>query len=171
MALLEKSLIIKKSTLPGAGKGLFTKVFIPKGTRIVEYKGKVLTWKAVEKMPDERNGYVFYFNSRYVLDAWKYRGFAHYANDAKGITRVEGIKNNSEYDTKGKHCYIVATRDIPAGSEIFVGYGGEYWQAIRYNLRYEQRKREKAGMNGSKHELPHHLVAKRMPAKHKHPKK
>jgi SET domain-containing protein len=168
MALLEKSLIIKRSTLPGAGKGLFTKVMIPKGKRIVEYKGKVLTWKAVEKMPDERNGYVFFFNNRYVIDAWKHHGFAHYA---KGLTRVEGIRNNSEYVTEGKRCFIEAIRDIPAGSEIMVGYGGEYWQAIRYNIRYEQRKREKAGLNGSKDVLPHHLVAKRMPAKHKHNKK
>ncbi len=167
MALLEKNLVVKRSTLIGAGKGLFTKVFIPKGTRIVEYKGEVHTWKEVEKMPDERNGYVFYFNSLYVIDAWKNKGFAHYANDARGIARVESIKNNSEYDTEDKHCYIVAIRDIPAGSEIFVGYGGEYWNAIRYNLRAEQRKKEKAGKNGSKRVLPHHRVAKRQPAKHK----
>ena len=167
MALLEKSLFIKHSTLSGAGKGLFTKVLIPKGKRIVEYKGKVLTWKAVEKMPDDRNGYVFFFSNRYVIDAWKHKGFAHYANDAKGIVKVEGLKNNSEYVTEGKRCFIEAIRDISAGSEIFVGYGGEYWQAIRYNLRFEQRKREKAGMNGAKDVLPHHMVAKRMPAKHK----
>ena len=171
MLVSKKNLVVKKSTLPGAGKGLFTKVMIPKGKRIVEYKGEILTWKEVEKMPDERNGYVFFFNNRYVIDAWKYKGFAHYANDARGLTRVEGIRNNSEYITEGKRCFIEASRDIPAGSEILVAYGGEYWQAIRYNIRYEQRKREKAGMNGSKQELPHHLVAKRMPSKHKRLKK
>jgi|SRR6185295_18308977 len=171
MALQERSLIIKRSSLPGAGKGLFTKAFISKGTRIVEYKGESLTWKQVEKLPDYRNGYVFYFNSRYVIDAWKYKGFAHYANDARGLTRVEGTRNNSEYVTEGRRCFIEASRDIPAGSEILVAYGGEYWQAIRYNIRYEQRKREKAGMNGSKQVLPHHVVAKRMPSKHKHPRK
>ena len=32
MAYLEKNLIIKKSLLPGAGMGLFTKVNIAKGT-------------------------------------------------------------------------------------------------------------------------------------------
>ncbi|MDZ7649405.1 MAG: hypothetical protein U5K54_20855 [Cytophagales bacterium] len=47
--------------MPGAGKGLFTKVSILKGTRIVEYKGKIVTWKEVEAMADERNGYVFHF--------------------------------------------------------------------------------------------------------------
>ncbi len=135
MALLEKHLYIKKSTLRGAGKGLFTKVLIPKGARIVEYKGKVFTWKQVEKMPDDRNGYVFYFNRNYVIDAWKHKGFAHFANDAKGLVKQEGIRNNSEYVTEGKRCFVEATRDIPAGSEIFVGYGAEYWQVIRENLR------------------------------------
>ncbi|HBK88983.1 MAG: SET domain-containing protein [Cyclobacteriaceae bacterium] len=144
MALLEKQLYIKKSTLPGAGKGLFTKKHISKGTRIVEYKGQVMTWKEVQKLPDERNGYVFYFTLKYVIDAWKHKGFAHFANDAKGIVRKEGVRNNSEYVTEGRRCYIEAIRDIEPFEEIFVGYGGEYWQAIRYNIRFEQRKKEKA---------------------------
>lgn len=161
MALLEKKMIIKKSLLPGAGKGLFTKVFIPKGTRIVEYKGEVVTWKEVEKMADDRNGYVFFFNNQYCIDAWKTKkGIAHYANDARGIVRVEGVKNNSEYVTEKRRCYIEATRDIPAGSEILVGYGAEYWQVIRYNIRLEQRNKEKAGKK-SKGELPHQHAAKR----------
>jgi SET domain-containing protein len=163
MALLEKNLIVKKSTLPGAGKGLFTKVFIPKGTRIVEYKGKLVTWKEVEKMADDRNGYVFFFNNKHCIDAWKTKkGVAHYANDARGIVRVEGVKNNSEYVTEKKRCYIEATRDIPAGSEILVGYGAEYWQVIRYNIKLEQKNREKAGKKVVKDELPHHRVAKRI---------
>jgi SET domain-containing protein len=157
MALLEKHLYTKRSTLPGAGKGLFTKVLIPKGTRIVEYKGEILTWKEVEKMADDRNGYVFYFTKNYVIDAWKYKGFAHYANDAKGIVRIDGIRNNSEYVTEGKRCYIQALRDIPRGSEVLVGYGGEYWQVIRYNIRLEEAKKKRA----SKATLPHHHAAKR----------
>ncbi|MCW5910001.1 MAG: SET domain-containing protein [Cyclobacteriaceae bacterium] len=164
MALLEKKMAIRKSTLPGAGKGLFTKVFIPKGTRIVEYKGEIVTWKEVEKMADDRNGYVFFFNNKHCIDAWKTKkGIAHYANDAKGIVRVEGVKNNSEYVTEKKRCYIEATRDIPAGSEILVGYGGEYWQSIRYNIRLEQRNKEKEGKKvNKKTELPHHKATKRV---------
>ena len=162
MALLEKKMVIKKSTLPGAGKGLFTKVFIPKGTRIVEYKGEIVTWKEVEKMTDDRNGYVFFFNNQYCIDAWKTKkGIAHYANDARGLVRVEGVKNNSEYVTEKKRCYIEASRDIPAGSEILVGYGGEYWQAIRYNIRLEQRNKEKEGKVSKKVELPHHIATRR----------
>ena len=163
MALLEKSLIVKKSTIPGSGKGLFTKVLIKKGTRIVEYKGKVVTWKDVEKMADYRNGYVFYFNSKYCIDAWETKkSVAGFANDARGITRTEGLKNNSEYVTEKKRCFIEASKDIPAGLEIFVGYGAEYWQVIRYNVRLEQENRKKAGKKALKQdELPHHKAAKR----------
>ena len=121
-----------------------------------------MTWKEVEKMADDRNGYVFYFNRNYVIDAWKTKkGVAHYANDAKGIVRVPGIKNNSEYDTKKQRCYIVATKDIEPGSEILVGYGAEYWQVIRYNIRQDQKNESKKRQNGSKIELPHHHAAKR----------
>ena len=142
---------------------MFTKVFIPKGTRIVEYKGEIVTWKEVEKMADYRNGYVFYFASKYCIDAWKTKkSVAGYANDAMGITRVEGLRNNSEYVTEKKRCFIEATKDIPAGAEIFVGYGAEYWQVIRYNIRLEQKNREKAGKKALKQdELPHHKAAKR----------
>jgi hypothetical protein len=103
VALLEKYLVVKKSSLPGAGKGLFTKVAIKKGTRIVEYKGQIVTWKEVEKMADDRNGYVFYFTSKYCIDAWKTKkSVAHFANDAMGIVRVPGVRNNSDYVTEKK---------------------------------------------------------------------
>ncbi len=162
MTLLDKKLFVKKSTLPGAGKGLFTKVFIPKGTRIIQYKGEVVTWKEVEKMADDRNGYVFYFSAKYCIDAWKTKkSIAQFANDAKGITRVDGIKNNGEYVTVKRDCFIEAIKDIPAGGEIFVGYGAEYWQVIRYNIRLEQKNREKAGKKRIPDELPHHKASKR----------
>ena len=168
MALLNKYLYVKTSTIPGAGKGLFTKVDIKKGARITEYKGKVVTWKEVEKMADDRNGYVFFFNNKYCIDAWKTKkGVAHYANDAMGITRVDGVKNNCEYVTEKKRCYIEAKRDIPKGSEILVGYGAEYWQVIRYNIRLEQRNQEKAGKKSTTVELPHHKASKRLSKKSK----
>ena len=167
MALLEKKLFVKKSTLPGAGKGLFTKVPIPKGTRVIEYKGEVLTWKEVEKMADDRNGYVFYFTSKYCIDAWKTKkSIAHFANDAKGLTRVEGIKNNSEYVTEKKRCLIETIKDIPADGEILVGYGAEYWQVIRYNVKLEQENRAKEGKKKIADELPHHKAAKRTKLHH-----
>ena len=66
MALLEKQLEVRESNIPGAGQGLFTIKPIAKGTRIVEYKGKVRTWKEVEF--EDNNYYIFYVNENYVID-------------------------------------------------------------------------------------------------------
>lgn len=111
-------------------------------------------------MPDNCYGYAFYFSSKYVIDAWQTKkGVAHFANDAKGIVRIPGIKNNSEYETENKRCYIAAARDIPAGGEILVGYGGDYWRVIRYNIRLDEKGSAKKAI------LPHHLAAKRQAKK------
>ena len=40
--LFDQNLKFARSTLPEAGKGLFTTLYIPKGSFITEYKGKLL---------------------------------------------------------------------------------------------------------------------------------
>lgn len=140
MALLEKQLYIKKSTIPGSGKGLFTKKFIPKGTRIVEYKGKMTTWKEVNH-DDGKNGYIYYIDRNHVIDARTYsKALGRYANDARGLQKVKGMTNNAVYTEENYKVFIEATRDIPAGSEILVSYGKEYWDVIRHNLRLEKQR-------------------------------
>jgi hypothetical protein len=143
MALYEKHLYVKKSSLPNAGKGLFTKVFIPKGEKVVEYKGKITSWKDV-KDEDGKNAYIFYVKRYHVIDAWRTkRHLARYANDARGLTRIKGVVNNCDYMTEGLKAYIESKRDIPAGSEIFVDYGPDYWKVIRANIRLEEKERKK----------------------------
>jgi SET domain-containing protein len=138
MALLEKQLIVKRSTLPNAGKGLFTKKFIPKGTRIVEYKGRITTWK--EASQNDQNRYIFYVKKDHVINAEPHkRAIARYANDAGGLTKARGVRNNAYYEQDGSRVFITAKKDIPAGSEILVDYGKEYWQAIRYNNKMEEK--------------------------------
>lgn len=131
MALFEKHLIVKKSGLPKAGKGLFTKIDLPKGTRVVEYKGRIQPWREV-KDEDGINGYLMYINRNVVINGLKaVKTLARYANDAGGLVRLEGIRNNSEFVSEGKRCFIEATRNIKAGEEIFAGYGREYWALIK----------------------------------------
>src|SRR5688572_21484401 len=101
MALLEKQLVVKRSTIPETGKGLFTKKFIPKGSRIVEYKGKITPWKTV-KDEDGKNGYIFYVNRNHVINAFPAKkALARYANDARGLVKIKGITNNADYITDG----------------------------------------------------------------------
>jgi hypothetical protein len=143
MAFLEKKLKVKKSTLPNAGKGLFTTIDVLKGTRIVEYKGTRTTWSEVED-DDGKNGYIFYINSKNVIDALPHKNaLGRYANDARGISRVEGIRNNAQYIIEKGRCYIDAMKDIKAGEEILVSYSADYWRVIKENLGIKSKKKKK----------------------------
>src|SRR5450432_575250 len=117
MSLLEDHLIVKESTLPGSGKGLFTKIFIPKRTRIIEYRGKITTWKDVDHQGGT-NSYIYFVTKDHVIDGRTYKNEkARYANDARGLTRVKGITNNCQYVEDGLKIFIEAKKNIPAGHE------------------------------------------------------
>jgi len=152
MALLEKELMVQRSSIPDSGKGLFTKVFIPKGTLIVEYKGQRTTWKDVDHN-EGKNGYIYYVSRNYVIDASSYKkALARYANDAKGLKRIKGIQNNCVYiHKKDKDAvFIEAARDIPPNSEILVDYGKEYWDVIRYNAKLSASELKKSNLKSRK---------------------
>ncbi len=144
MALLEKHLEVKTSTIPGAGLGLFTKTAIEKGTWILEYKGRITTWKEVKH--DSTNMYLYTVNPRHVIDARRTKkSLARYANDAKGLTRVKGITNNCVYVNDGLRAFIEAGKNIPAGAELLVDYGKAYWDVIRQNKKEDAKNEKKEG--------------------------
>ena len=135
MQLLEGHLMVKQSTLPGCGKGLFTNIYIAKGTRIIEYRGKVTTWKDADHQ-DGANSYIYFVTKHHVIDGLPYENeMARYANDARGLTRIKGITNNCQYVEDGVKIFIEAKKNIPAGSEILVDYGKEYWDVLKLNAR------------------------------------
>ena len=138
MALLEKQLEVKESNIPGAGMGLYTKEFIPKGTRIIEYTGRIRTWKDAQH--DHSNYYILYVTRNHIIDAGRRKSsLARYINDAKGLKKIKGINNNTEFIREGKRMFVEATKNIPAGSELFVGYGKEYWDVIRANIKVDKQ--------------------------------
>ena len=133
MKLSEKKLFVKKSTFPNAGKGLFTKEFIPRGTKIIEYKGKITTWNNADH-DDGKNAYIYYVNKDHVIDASKQKKhLARYANDAKGLKKIKDVNNNSTYITEDEKVFIKAMKNISPGEEILVGYGKKYWDVIKKN--------------------------------------
>jgi SET domain-containing protein len=133
MVITGSFLQVKRSIIPGAGKGLFTKKQIKKGARISEYKGKITAWKNM----DHKNGgnpYILFVNKDHVIDAWhSKKAKARYANDAKGLKRIKGITNNAKYIHDGTRVFLEAKKNIPPGSEILVDYGKDYWDAVKYN--------------------------------------
>jgi len=125
---------VRKSTLPGAGKGLFTRVAIFKGERIIEYKGVITTYQKIQDNP-ALNPYVYFVNNNHVIDAMPFPDHpARYANDAEGITTMPGYVNNAGFIVENKRVFIEALADIPPGAEIFVAYGKAYRENIMLRM-------------------------------------
>ncbi len=102
------------------------------------------TWAEVED--DADNPYIYFIDEQNVIDASKdLKSLGRYANDAAGLTRVPGLKNNAEYYEEGNRVYIKAKTAIPAGSEIFVSYGKDYWKQVRENIKLDTAAKKKPG--------------------------
>jgi uncharacterized protein len=126
----KKQLVVKRSLIPNAGKGLFTKTFIPKGQVITEYKGKISTWEDADH-DDGKNLYIYYVSKNHVIDAMKYKSsLARYANDANGFKKTRGNANNSTYIIENDRVFIKAIKNIEPGAEILVSYGKKYWDTL-----------------------------------------
>ena len=135
---------VKKSTLPGAGKGLFTLNDVKKGQIVCEYEGERINWdQAIERNDKNKGGYVYFINKNNCIDAYYYKDtFGRYANDAAGVGRISGFRNNSTYDVVKNKVYIRATRNITAGTEIFVSYGRGYWNIMRVEMDAAAKKKK-----------------------------
>lgn len=144
-------LIVKKSRIKGAGKGLFTTSRIRKGDIIVEYKGVKSTWDvAMRKYKGDIKAarYIFHITDKNTVDAqFTPDELARYANDAEApIPGVKNrFKNNAHYQVIKSKPYIVAEKNIGAGAEIFVDYSGDYWEVM-----LEEEKEAKAEKKASK---------------------
>ena len=138
-------LIVKESQLPNSGKGLFTEREIKKGEVVCQYEGERITWaEAIKRNEVDKGGYVYYITKKNCIDAIDLVDtFGRYANDAAGLGRVKGLRNNSTYEVRDNHVYIVATRKIKAGSEVFVSYGRQYWKVMKEELERELKEEKK----------------------------
>lgn len=141
VSFTKMALIIKKSRLPGAGKGLYTTKNIRKESKIIEYRGEIIGYNEYRRRArNEVDQYLFYLRRDLCIDAMHTLQYkARYANDAAGITRVKGLRNNSDYIIFGNKCFIVASRDIKAGEEIFVDYTRSYWDYMRKRMKRDKK--------------------------------
>jgi len=105
------------------GRGVFAATFIPKGTRIVEYKGRRISEAEADRKYDDTDPHTFLFllDDAIVIDA-NYEG-----NSARWINH--GCDPNCEPVEEKGRLFIDAIRDIPPGTEL----------AYDYNLIVEER--------------------------------
>ena len=110
---------IKKSNIDK--KGLYASKNIKAGTRIIQYKGKIITNSEVERNPkydNDKDIYLFDINKRYSLDgdySW---------NIAKNINH--SCDPNCKVDGTGYKIYVTAIKDIKKNEELTYDYGFSY---------------------------------------------
>ena len=110
---------IKKSNIDN--RGLYANKNIKSGTKIIEYKGKIITKKKVEensKYDNEKAIYLFNLNKKYDLD-----GDFRY-NTARLINH--SCNPNCEVSGVGLKIWVYAIRDIKKGEELSYDYGFGY---------------------------------------------
>tara|TARA_B100001121_G_C18687831_1_gene621589 strand:+ start:387 stop:830 length:444 start_codon:yes stop_codon:yes gene_type:complete len=107
---------IKKSKIDK--NGLYANRHIKKGTRIIEYKGKIITAKQSETDPKFDNGkaiYLFNINKRYDLDGDFKFNIARLINHS--------CDPNCEVYGSGLKVWVYAMKDIKRGEELSYDYG------------------------------------------------
>jgi len=150
-------LVVRKSRIPNAGKGLFTTSRIRKGDLIVEYKGEKLTWNQCMKRYGkdiDHARYLYFVSNKNCIDAQHtVNELARYANDACGFSLKKGLNNNSEYKNIKGVPHIIATKVIPPGREILVDYSGDYWEMMRKEQKEKEKQKEKEQKNSGDKKL------------------
>ena len=121
---------IAPSGIKESGDGLFTLKAIKKGETVTPYEGKLMTTTEWKQNPSE---YGIQITKNYVIDARSTQsGLGRWANDCRPQNRADGdcANNNCKFsiNRQRKTAKIVATRNIPAGAELFVSYGANYWK-------------------------------------------
>ena len=110
---------IKNSNIDN--KGLYASENIKDRTKIIEYKGKLVTKKQVElnpKFDNDKAIYLFNINKRYDLDGdFKY-------NTARLINH--SCNPNCEVSGTGLKVWVYAIKNIKKGEELTYDYGFGY---------------------------------------------
>ena len=102
------------------GKGVFALVPIAKGTRLIEYKGEIISWpEALRRHPhdpsDPNHTFYFHIDDKHVIDA------AVGGNAARWINHA--CQPNCKAEEEEGRVFIDARRHIAAGEELFYDYG------------------------------------------------
>jgi len=102
------------------GKGVFALVDIPKGERIIEYTGEVISWDEAQRRhphdpEDPNHTFYFHIDDAHVIDAL-YGG-----NAARWINH--SCAPNCEADVDEGRIFITSRRRIKAGEELNYDYG------------------------------------------------
>ncbi len=112
--------VVRQSKIQG--RGVFARVALPKGTRIMEYTGEQVTHAEADRRYDDaamqrHHTFLFTLTTRIVLDGAVGGSDARYINHS--------CDPNCEAVIEKRQIWIEATRDIAKGEELAYDYGYE----------------------------------------------
>jgi len=114
---------IDTSTIPNAGRGLFAKTSIKKGTVFLEYTGITLNKKQFNSLESDRDAdYIVEYSATKFIDGRNEIGGM--ANTLLG--KKKGFNAKFFKDRKQKKIFLKALSDIEEGDEILLYYGDQY---------------------------------------------
>lgn len=109
------------------GNGVFAAADIPAGTRLVQYKGKLLTHAESDRLYRDgaETGHTFLFslNDDYVIDASRQGNSARWINHGCAPNCEAVIEEDDGGDPRRDRVFIESTRDIRKGEELTYNYG------------------------------------------------
>jgi len=129
LALRDSDLVVRNSTIFGAGKGLFARRTFRAGERITVYGGITSNYNPNDGLPpSQQSYYVIQSDEGVFLDGYRYFKL----EEAGRWINTRKLKPNAEFveeffpQTSTLKVDIVALRDIAPTEEIFVYYGEEF---------------------------------------------
>lgn len=108
------------------GRGVYATKLIPKGTRIIEYTGKRMSWTDVPNEDNDPHTFIFGLDNGQVINA------AIGGNEARWINH--SCDPNCEAVGEKGGIFIYALRKIRAGDELFYDYALQLDEPITEEL-------------------------------------
>jgi len=109
------------------GNGMFAAADIPAGTRLIQYKGKLLTHAESDELygdgADTGHTFLFSLNDDYVIDANQQGNSARWINHGCAPNCEAVIDEDDGGDPRRDRVFIESIRDIRKGEELTYNYG------------------------------------------------
>eukprot|EP00929_Paragymnodinium_shiwhaense_P113039 TRINITY_DN81302_c0_g1_i1.p1 TRINITY_DN81302_c0_g1~~TRINITY_DN81302_c0_g1_i1.p1 ORF type:complete len:190 (+),score=5.46 TRINITY_DN81302_c0_g1_i1:95-664(+) len=123
---------VRRSLIPGAGKGLFVTRDVAMGQHLCDYRGSILNGReatlALQSGNVSRIAYLMRLGKGVSIDAFPHPCvLARYINDHPDhlCLNARFVKDASTFRAR-----IVTTRPLQAGQEVYVPYGSGAWTRL-----------------------------------------
>ncbi len=109
------------------GNGVFAATDIATGTRLIQYRGRLLTHAESDALygdgADTGHTFLFAVNDDYVIDAYRQGNSARWINHGCAPNCEAVIEEDAGGDPRRDRVFIESIRDIRKGEELTYNYG------------------------------------------------